>query len=150
MAQESGRRGLASWLRGLRFSGFSILMVGVIVIGVVVLAPSVNAFLAQRQRIAELEQGVAATREQIEDVEAERARWKDPAYVRAEARDRLFYVLPGEKQVLVIDDVVLPEDEAGDTSDEVEVTEGDWLASLASSVLIAGTTDATREELGAP
>ena len=37
------------------------------------------------------------------DMQAERDRWQDPVYIRSQARDRLYYVLPGEVSYLVMD-----------------------------------------------
>ena len=36
-------------------------------------------------------------------MQAERDRWQDPVYIRSQARDRLYYVLPGEVSYLVMD-----------------------------------------------
>ena len=59
-------------------------------------------YLAQRQEISALEEQQRATRERIAALEAERERLKDPAYVAAEARRRLHFVLPGETAYVVL------------------------------------------------
>ena len=38
----------------------------------------------------------------MQNAEAELARWRDPAYVKSQARDRLHFVLPGERQYIVV------------------------------------------------
>ena len=52
----------AGWLSGIRFSGFSLIMMGVLVLAVVVLAPTIAAFTQQRQQIVELRAAVSARR----------------------------------------------------------------------------------------
>jgi hypothetical protein len=63
----------------------------------------------------------------------------------------LFYVMPGETQLNVIDDIVIPADSVEETSEKLTRIERNWVSSLVSSTLIAGTTSATPEDLpGAP
>jgi hypothetical protein len=67
--------------------------------------------------------------------------------VRSQARDRLFYVMPGETQLGVVDDVVLPVESDEETSPELSRIESDWVRGIAASFLTAGTTDAPLAEL---
>ena len=67
--------------------------------------------------------------------------------MRAQARSRLFYVMPGETQLSVIEDVVIAEDNPEVPDAQLTEASHDWMRALASSTLIAGTTDATPEEL---
>lgn len=136
-----------AWLRSIRLSGFSILVLGVIVLFLVVLAPGLRTLVEQRQQIADLEASVAAQRANVTELREERARWDDPAYIRAQARDRLFYVMPGEYPYLIIDDV--PADPAAaptPAASTLSKTQTDWAASLLSSYLAAGLTDAPAPE----
>ena len=59
-------------------------------------------YLAQRSEIAKLEQRQDAARERVAALEAERQRLQDPAYVTAEARRRLHFVLPGETAYILL------------------------------------------------
>ena len=43
-------------------------------------------------------------RDKINDLNGEVAKWQDPEYVRIQARERLFYVRPGEVPLLVLED----------------------------------------------
>ena len=132
-----------SWLRGIRLSGFSILVLALVVLSIVVLAPSLRMLIEQRQEIAQLEASLEEQRQTVEDLQEQRARWDDPAYIKAQARDRLFYVMPGEYPYLIIDDVA-----AGETADPkpastgIEETKVDWASSLLSSYFAAGLSDA--------
>src|SRR5690606_12003445 len=112
--------------------------------------PTVRSFLAQRAEVAELEHEVIAARDRDADLEAELARWGDDAYVAAQARERLAYVLPGEVAYRVVDphvvDVTTPADEPVEpetpASGVLTPTAGQpWFASIWESVQIAGNSD---------
>lgn len=60
------------------------------------LAVPVRAWFAQRAQIAGLRADVDAAQERVTELQVERQRWADPAFVAAEARRRLHFVLPGE------------------------------------------------------
>jgi cell division protein FtsB len=66
------------------------------------LAYPLREFFAQRADIAALRQKVATQKQQVAQLEAAKARWSDPAYVKAQARDRLHFVMPGETQYVVV------------------------------------------------
>jgi cell division protein FtsB len=133
-----------SWLRGIHFSGFSLLMMGLLILAVVILAPTLRVLIEQRQQITDLQAAVKAQTAQVAGLKADRARWNDPSYIRSQARDRLYYVMPGEVSYLVIDDRA-PSAKAVDqtpVSTTIQVTHTDWLGSLFGSVMTAGLTQA--------
>ncbi len=137
------------WLRGLHFSAFSLVMMGAVVLAVVILAPSLQGFLAQRQQIADQQKAVDQLSAQVDALKEQRARWNDPSYIRAQARDRLYYVMPGEVSYLVIDD--RPPAATKDptpVSSKLQKTHTDWVDSLFGSLMGAGLTDATPAQLG--
>lgn len=137
------------WLRGLHFSAFSLVMMGVVVIAVFILAPSLQGFLAQRQQIADQQKAVEQLSAQVDALKEQRARWNDPSYIRAQARDRLYYVMPGEVSYLVIDDRPPAAQAAtGPVSSRLQQTKTDWVRSLFGSFMGAGLTDATPSQLG--
>jgi len=63
---------------------------------IVTLAVPVRAWFAQRGQIASLRADVDAAQERVAGLQIEKQRWSDPAFVAAEARRRLHFVLPGE------------------------------------------------------
>lgn len=131
---------MRGWLGGIRLSGFMVIMLGLVVLAAFVLVPTVGTYLDQRQQIAALEQSVKLTQDQIDELESERERWSDPAYITTEARERLYYVRPGEV-VYLVDNDLPPEDvpqEQGAVSEEVERTRTDWMSQLLRSVTEAG------------
>ena len=84
-------------------------------------------YLHQRSQIAALEQAQAEQRERVAALEAERERLQDPAYVAAEARRRLHFVLPGETAYVVL----APEDPAAIPGAEPEkAPEVPWYSQL--------------------
>lgn len=141
----------AHWLRGIRFSGFTVLTLGMLIVFIVALAPSLRIFAEQQNERAQLAAEVEAQRELVKDLEQDVARWDDPSYVEAQARERLYYVKPGEFSYLVIDDGQTPVTESGlPISDEVLTTEVDWVNAMLSSVFTAALTDAPPSEIVAP
>lgn len=154
-AQAPAGRGAGArdWLGSIRFSGFAAIMLGLVVLGVMVLAPTVATYVEQRQKIAALEEAVQLTREEIAQLERERDRWNDPAFITAQARERLYYVKPGEVSFLIVDDLdqaeVPPDPEP--VSPEVEERPADWTGALLRSIVGAGTAEAAMElEIGVP
>lgn len=143
----------AGWLSGIRFSGFSLIMMGVLVLAVVVLAPTIAAFAAQRQQIAELRATVSAHEAEVQRLHDERERWNDETFIMTQARERLYYVLPGEVSYLVIDDrtEAAKADATTEVSAEVTESKGDWMRTLLDSVMVAGLTpSSTAPESTAP
>lgn len=151
-SRQSVRQVSAEWLAGIRFSGFSIIMMGVLVLAVVVLAPSIAAYAEQRQQIAELKAEVARQEAEVARLSEQRERWSDETYIVTKARERLYYVLPGEVSYLVIDD---RSPEALANADRLvsrEVTEerGDWMQTMLRSVMTAGLAPAASDAPAEP
>lgn len=131
----------SGWLRGIRFSWFAFVMMALIVIGVLVIAPTLQLYLGQRQQIAQLQHENAKTKNTVDALTKQAARWSDPSYIRAQARDRLLYVMPGETSYLVIDDRGTPTvTKHAPVSRGIQKTQSDWLATLLGSLVTAGTT----------
>ena len=137
-----GRRSVdvREWTSGIRLSGFAVIMLSLVVLGTWVLVPTLGTYLEQRQRIAALESSVQVTSEEIAALEAERTRWDDPAFITTQARERLYYVRPGEVVYLVDDDLDptdLPPEQAP-VSEEIEEREADWMPQLLRGIVGAG------------
>jgi cell division protein FtsB len=69
---------------------------GVFVLLALLLTPYLKPWLAQRAEISRKKTEVAALEDQVEALRSERRRWDDPDYVKAQARQRLHLVMPGE------------------------------------------------------
>lgn len=138
---------LGAWASSLRFSGFTLLIVALVIGGALIISPTLSTFVQQQREIAELRASVELHRETVSEADSERLKWKDPVYVRSQARDRLFYVMPGETQLSVIDDVVIPAEVTEETSAELTRIDRNWAHALIGSMLTAGTTEADPDEL---
>ncbi len=90
-------------LRAVKLNSVTVSIILVIVAGTFLISSDVQAFLNQRRQIAEIEVSIQQAEQAVEDMQAERDRWQDPVYIRSQARDRLYYVLPGEVSYLVMD-----------------------------------------------
>ncbi len=66
-------------------------------------ASSLRVWVAQERQLAETRQQIAARTQHIGDLQDELRRWQDSAYVKAQARVRLGWVLPGETGYRVVD-----------------------------------------------
>jgi hypothetical protein len=92
-------------------------------------------------------------------MEAERLRWDDEVYIRAQARDRLYFVMPGEVSFLVMDaDGIDVSDTSGTVgamlaekrkrsgfSAEVLASKDNWIDALLESALRAGLEQPNQE-----
>ncbi|MBT2501363.1 septum formation initiator family protein [Curtobacterium sp. ISL-83] len=144
------------WYRSMRFSGFSLLMLAIIVLFVVVLAPSLRTLIQQQEQITQQERAVAAQKADVAQKKKDVARWDDPAYIEAQARDRLLYVYPGEESYLVMGAENAKASRTPTTasgtpvSSTVQTPKVDWVQSMLASVLQSGLTTETKQELVAP
>ena len=87
-----------------RFTGRAAILVLVLAVLMVSYASSMRAYLEQRRHLESLQASIAASEENIADLEREKARWEDSAFLRAQARERFGWVLPGEIGYQVIDE----------------------------------------------
>ena len=69
---------------------------------VMLLAVPGEQYLAQQRQISELQSQVAAAQGRVDTLTTQVAQWDDPAFIAAQARSRLRYVLPGEVAYTVI------------------------------------------------
>lgn len=113
----------------------------VAVVLAVLLAPAMRSYVAQRRQIDTLTARVAAQRSEVVDLQRQRQAWDDPAYVKAQARDRLKFVMPGERAYTVIDPAptARPPARAASAARVVAAPAGRaWFGSLWESARIAG------------
>ena len=69
----------------------------------------------------------------MDELNDEVARWEDPAYIETQARERLYYVLPGDVSYLVVGDAgATVGEEQAPVSDEIQTTQTDWMGALLS------------------
>ena len=122
-------------------SGRTFSLVAVFFIFALVLAPPIQNYFTQRAQINSLRAQVDGDRAALEAARLELIRWQDPEYVKAQARERLHFVMPGERQYIV----------TGTSNGEGEVTTNkvaDQLEDGAPSytLMIASITQVTSEK----
>ena len=136
-------------LRMLLLNSSWVSLISVIVLGTFIVSQDVQTYLDQRREIVEMEESIAQAEAAVEEMQAERDRWQDPVYIRSKARDRLYYVLPGEVSYLVMDSegmdfsdtsgtvgALLSERRSADEiSAEVSAAEDNWVDSLLETFL---------------
>ncbi len=121
----------------VRVPGAAIAALVLLVLGVLSLAPAVSTSLAQQRAIADATAKVAAQQADLRSLDAQRARWDDPAYVRAQAGSRLFYVTPGTTAYRVIGAKAAT---PASTSSSAQPDRTPWTDALLRSLVAAGTT----------
>jgi cell division protein FtsB len=67
------------------------------------IAPPVKHYFTQRAQISALKAQLSADNTALEKAREELLLWQDPEYIKSQARERLHFVLPGERQYIVTD-----------------------------------------------
>jgi cell division protein FtsB len=124
-----------------RLTGRAAILVLVVAVLTVSYASSMRAFLQQRSHINALKEKIAEREASIDALESEKRRWDDPAYVEQQARQRLGYVMPGERTYLVLDEngqPLEPEASLADPDEVITTTPTAWYDDAWASVELAG------------
>jgi len=88
-------------LRGGGLNSRAITLGGLVIACVLLLILPVSNYLHQRGQIEDLQRQIAQKQTSIEQLEDQNSMLDDPAYIKAQARDRLNYIEPGEKMYVV-------------------------------------------------
>ena len=83
-------------------SGRSLAFATVLLVLAITLAPPLHSFFAQRAQIDAYKAQLAASQATLQEAEKELTQWSDPHYVASQARIRLHYVYPGEREYVVL------------------------------------------------
>ncbi len=119
------------------FSGRLLALAVVLIAVIVLLAPSVSRYVQQQAELDALRADIARQQQEQAGYQTELARWEDPAFVKQQARERIFLVMPGETRYLVKGGDGI-EASTGEGS-PVEPADLPWVDSLWSSVTRAAT-----------
>jgi len=112
-------------------------------------ASSMRAYLQQRAQIEDLKAQIASTSASIDELEREKRRWQDPAFLEQQARERFDFVMPGETAYQVIDtdgEALDSSEQLHDPSTIVKTTPTAWYAEVWESVELAGNPPAPEPE----
>ena len=142
-ARPAGGAGAAGGGRSRRprLTGRAAILVLVVAVLTISYASSMRAYLEQRAHITDLKSQIVLREANIDDLEREKRRWEDPAYVRAQARERFGYLLPGETSYVVLDENGKPlrsEASLRDPSEVIVEVPTAWWSDAWDSVELAG------------
>jgi len=125
----------------------TLVLAGAILLAFVILLPTAREYVTQSADLRALHADLAATEQQKADAQAALDRFQDPAFLKAEARLRLGYMMPGDKAYRVIDPGDANQGVSSITGKPVSAgvveREGDaadpWYRTMWTSVQVAGT-----------
>jgi len=128
----------------------SLVLAVSLLVGFTIVFPTVRGYLGQQVRLSSLAAEVSASEQHEKDLQAELDRWGTDAYVAAQARERLGYVLPGETAYRVIDPETVVEAPVVQSTDP-EAASGaalpiggavaPWYTTIWDSVRLAGASE---------
>jgi cell division protein FtsB len=85
----------------VRSNARPLALITIVFIFTLTLAPPIKNYFTQRAQISALKSQVASDQIALEKALAELSTWQDPNYVKSQARERLHFVMPGERQYIV-------------------------------------------------
>jgi cell division protein FtsB len=106
------------------------------------LALPFKIWVAQRGEINSMTGQIHAQQQRVAALKHEQQRWSDPAYIRAQARARLHYVMPGETAYIVLDKGHKKHVQSRPEQSTTQGTTGPWYSRLWQTVRVAGSTPA--------
>ena len=107
------------------------------------LAPPLQHYFAQRAQISALKSQLHDSEQTLKSAQAELEKWNDPKYVAAQARQRLHYVFPGEREYIVLgapDSLTKKQGESAAPISENIPTGIPWYFKVVSSITSTNTT----------
>jgi len=102
------------------------------------IAPPVKHYFTQRAQINALKSQLSADNSALQKARQELLLWQDPEYIKSQARERLHFVLPGERQYIVTDESTT---DSNNTPTKIAsaLTDGQpWYARLIASISETG------------
>jgi cell division protein FtsB len=84
-----------------RTSGRALALSAILFFLALTLAPPIKHYFTQRAQISALNAQLVSDNKALDAARKELLLWQDPQYVKSQARERLHYVLPGERQYIV-------------------------------------------------
>ena len=106
------------------------------------LAPPIKNYFTQRAQISALESQLSSDYAALEAARQELMLWKDPEYIKSQARERLHFVMPGERQYIVTGE----EEDIDPSASAAKVVEGlpegqPWYIRMIASISEAGKNE---------
>ncbi|WP_297739970.1 septum formation initiator family protein [uncultured Tessaracoccus sp.] len=127
----------ASMMRARGITWRLVVLTAAVLGTMILLGQSLRIYFIQAGQIAEERERIAVTKKTIAQQKDEVERWSDPEYVRAQARVRLGWVMPGETGYRVIGPNGEPVDGSETVGSLVEASKGPWYEQMWTSVRVA-------------
>ena len=119
-----------------------VILAVVCLLAFVVIFTSLRAYLSQQAQYDAVVAKIKEASDTSTSLENELAQWKDDTYVRAQVRERLGYVMPGDTSYVVVGADSMKETEAGDGATPGS-QDGPWYQKLRDSSRAAGQSGST-------
>ena len=119
------------------FTGRAILLSALVLLLSLTLAGPIRQFLAGRAELVQLAAEGRELDQRAERLAEQLERQADPAYAERQARERLTYVLPGDRLVVVVDGETVEGDAGTLPPDESGTRPSSWYAGLMESLSVA-------------
>ena len=128
------RKGIQSNLKKRGLSNRALIAAIILFAIAVTLAPPLQHYFTQKAQINSLENQLADNQAMLDKATKELLLWDDPEYVASQARARLYFVFPGERQYIVVGN-----EEITNNNSEPKVSEQlpvgiPWYSRLISSI----------------
>jgi hypothetical protein len=146
MARRSsgGRRSKSYRSRNLNFnphkgSGRSFALAAIFFMLALFLAPPIKNYFVQRAQISALQSQVNSDHAALNAARKELTLWQDPNYIKSQARERLHFVMPGERQYIVTGTDGTTTESTAQTDIVSNLPEGQpWYTRMIDSITEAG------------
>ena len=99
---SSSRKSIESSLKKRGLSNRALIVGIVLFVVAITLAPPIQNYFTQRAQINALKTQISDNQALLEKAAKELAQWDDPEFVASQARARLHFVFPGERQYIVV------------------------------------------------
>ena len=98
------------------------------------IAPPIKHYFTQRAQISALKSQVESNNAALEQARKDLLLWRDPEFIKSQARERLHFILPGERQYIVTDSEGQYTQESGTTVAN-KIPDGQpWYARMIASI----------------
>ena len=98
------------------------------------IAPPIKNYFTQRAQISALKSQVESNNAALEQARKDLLLWRDPEFIKSQARERLHFILPGERQYIVTDSEGQYTQESGTTVAN-KIPDGQpWYARMIASI----------------
>ncbi len=144
MARRPKARKKSYHSRNLNFnrhqgSGRTFAVAAILFMLALFLAPPIKNYFVQRAQISALQSQLQSDNSALDAARKELTLWQDPDYIKSQARERLHFVMPGERQYIVTGTDGSSTDEATQTDVVTNLPEGQpWYTRMIASITEAG------------